>query len=604
MSSARTRAAAALLADGRVLVAGGEDANGPLATAELYDGGTQVFSPAAPMGVARARAAAVALSDGRVLVTGGLATGGEATSAAEIYDPGTESWSAPADMGEARSGHTASLLTDGRVLIVGGEGTLGVSSTLEIFDPATGAFAPAGGLSSPRTTHAAALLADGRVLIAGGSDGFSALSSTDIFDPATGLASPGPALSTPRAGASATTLLDSKVLIAGGSDGTSELASAEVYVPAIDAFSATTGGLATARQGHLAFLLPFNNQVLIVGGTSGGAATVSAELFAPWNDRFRATGVLSEARAGAAGSPLKLEGRLLVAGGSGLSSAELYGFATVKTDKADYTVGETVTITGAGWEPGETVALLLTEVPKTHDDRTLTATADAAGNIFNNAFVPEEHDVGVQFYLTATGAASQAQTTFRDAPPVRECETDADCPDDGNPCTDDLCNPAGNCRHDAAKKGTPCDDSNPCTVDDKCDSKECIPGTARNCDDGFSCTTDSCDSARGGCVNTPVNSACVDGVDACTTVTCDPSAAGHDDAGCVHTAKSCDDANACTDDSCMNGECVNLPNNGNCDDHNICTLDICSPVTGGCVHTPDPGAPILVCKPKKKGGGL
>jgi hypothetical protein len=81
-----------------------------------------------------------------------------------------------------------------------------------------------------------------------------------------------------------------------------------------------------------------------------------------------------------------------VAGGSGLSSAELYGFATVRTDKADYTVGETVTITGSGWEPGETVALLLQEVPKTHDDRTLQATADAAGNILNSDFQPEEHD--------------------------------------------------------------------------------------------------------------------------------------------------------------------------------------------------------------------
>src|SRR2546426_302011 len=104
MSSTRTAAAAALLADGRVLVVGGEDADGPLATAELYDGGTQAFSRAAPMGVARAHAAAVALSDGRVLLTGGLAAGGGATSAAEIYDPGTDSWSAVGDMGEARPG--------------------------------------------------------------------------------------------------------------------------------------------------------------------------------------------------------------------------------------------------------------------------------------------------------------------------------------------------------------------------------------------------------------------------------------------------------------------------------------------------------------------
>src|SRR5207245_4528769 len=192
--------------------------------------------------------------------------------------------------------------------------------------------------------------------------------------------------SNPRAGASATTLLNGKVLVAGGSDGSSDLASAEIYDSALDSFAATTAGLATARQGHLSFLLPYNNQVLIVGGTSGGAPTASAELFAPWNDAFSDTGALSEARAGAAGSPLKLEGRLLGAGGSGLSSAELYGFPTVKTDKADYAAGETVTTTGSGWQPNEPVSLLLTEDPKTHDDRTLHATADAAGNIFNNEF--------------------------------------------------------------------------------------------------------------------------------------------------------------------------------------------------------------------------
>ena len=33
--------------------------------------------------------------------------------------------------------------------------------------------------------------------------------------------------------------------------------------------------------------------------------------------------------------------------------------ATVATDKADYAPGENVVITGSGWEPGETVVLVL-----------------------------------------------------------------------------------------------------------------------------------------------------------------------------------------------------------------------------------------------------
>src|SRR3989441_184909 len=90
--------------------------------------------------------------------------------------------------------------------------------------------------------------------------------------------------------------------------------------------------------------------------------------------------------------------------------------ASVKTDKPDYSPGETVTFTGSGWEPGEVVTLLLHEDTTLHDDRTLTATADPLGNISNNEFKPEPHDVGVTFYVTASGQASglAAQTRFTD----------------------------------------------------------------------------------------------------------------------------------------------------------------------------------------------
>lgn len=57
--------------------------------------------------------------------------------------------------------------------------------------------------------------------------------------------------------------------------------------------------------------------------------------------------------------------------------------ATVMTDKSDYIPGETVLITGSGWEPGETVALELVEEPLIHPAETLYAIADAEGNITN-----------------------------------------------------------------------------------------------------------------------------------------------------------------------------------------------------------------------------
>src|SRR2546422_7979209 len=90
--------------------------------------------------------------------------------------------------------------------------------------------------------------------------------------------------------------------------------------------------------------------------------------------------------------------------------------ASLKTDKADYSPGDPVTFTGSGWKPGEGVSLLLHEDTTIHADRTLTATADESGNIFNNEFSPEPHDVGVTFYVLASGQASRlvAQARFTD----------------------------------------------------------------------------------------------------------------------------------------------------------------------------------------------
>src|SRR5262249_50358844 len=101
--------------------------------------------------------------------------------------------------------------------------------------------------------------------------------------------------------------------------------------------------------------------------------------------------------------------------GTSQKSAELFGFATIRTDQADYSPGTTVTITGSGWQPFESVALVLLEYPLLDTHPLHDATADANGNIVNTEFSPDAHDVDVRFYLTAYGTASQAQTTFTDA---------------------------------------------------------------------------------------------------------------------------------------------------------------------------------------------
>ncbi len=373
---------------------------------------TGTWQSGSEMSEARTGAAAVTLDDGRVLVFGGTTSSGGATNAVQVFSDG--SWS---DLGavmlDARSGHSATLLKDGRILLAGGENSSGPLSSLEIYDPSSNSFASAASLSGARKSHGAARLPDGRVLMIGGSDGAdpsSALASSEIYDPESASVSAGPSLGAPRTGLSVTRLLDGKILIAGGNNGEADLASTLIYNPADGSLSAGTS-LSVPRTGHSAILLPYNNSVLI----SGGSGLASAELYVPWTSSVSATGSMSAARSGAAGSGTAWDGVVVVAGGSGSASSELYGFATVKTDADDYAPGTIVFITGSGWQPGETVTLVLHEIADFHGDLTLTAVADAFGNIANSEYAPEEHDIGVRFYLTAVGASSQAQTTFTDA---------------------------------------------------------------------------------------------------------------------------------------------------------------------------------------------
>src|ERR1041384_1786708 len=84
MAQARSGSSAVLLQDGSVLIAGGSNADGPVASAEIFASGS--FSTTGSMLLARSNAAAVALRDGRVLITGGSTASGP-TSETEIYNP-------------------------------------------------------------------------------------------------------------------------------------------------------------------------------------------------------------------------------------------------------------------------------------------------------------------------------------------------------------------------------------------------------------------------------------------------------------------------------------------------------------------------------------
>jgi hypothetical protein len=246
MKERRENHCAALLADGRVLIAGGDDTGffeHALATAEIYDPRTGSFAPTGRMEIVRELARATVLDPaivkgalaGDVLVSGGLVAGarlaGDSSATAELFDPRAGRFiQVGSRMSSPRIRHSSVLLNSGplagQVLIAGGiqlrgDGTArGVrqtsQTTADIFDPSgggSGDFRPTGELNEARGGHAFALLSggpnSGEVLVAGGEncDGKSpsfcyvAGSSQDqsarnpgvaaeLFDPTTGAWTP------------------------------------------------------------------------------------------------------------------------------------------------------------------------------------------------------------------------------------------------------------------------------------------------------------------------------------------------------------------------------------------------------------------------------
>jgi hypothetical protein len=110
-----------------------------------------------------------------------------------------------------------------------------------------------------------------------------------------------------------TRLLDGHVLVAGGNDAASKLSTDARSTGAF----ALTVSLNTPRSGHVAILLPHNNEVLIAGGTSNGNALASVERFLHWYEAFLPdANTMATPRSGGVSVPTSRYGVVLVAGGA------------------------------------------------------------------------------------------------------------------------------------------------------------------------------------------------------------------------------------------------------------------------------------------------
>jgi hypothetical protein len=153
------------------------------------------------------------------------------------------------------------------------------------------------------------------------------------------------------------------------------------------------------------------------------------------------------------------------------------------------------------------------------------------------------------------------------APPAPDAAVDPcvaappDCTALDGPCTIGVCEAGtGACVPRDRPDDTPCDDAEPCTAGDYCETGVCVPGGPTDCSAaGASCRV----------------GACVPGV------------------GCVGEARPdgdpCDDADPCTTgEVCGAGECgggAGLDCRGL---EGACAEAICDPAAGGCVRVPHP----------------
>ena len=227
-----------LLADGRVLIAGGVDPGDDDSgwgvdispEVEVFNPTTRTWATSAAMPQTGEGQALVLLQDGRVLAVH-RDFSKDGLRGALLYDPRTDSWVFTGERAGIGDFPKAVTLEDGRVQVTTTAAyKRGEPAWSRLYEPASDSWEKDdawGGLITrvldcPRTNHSVTLLPEGRVLVSGGGDFFDGdvsddrRGTTEILDPETGEWTWGPLLQELCSNHTATLLSDGRVLLTGG----------------------------------------------------------------------------------------------------------------------------------------------------------------------------------------------------------------------------------------------------------------------------------------------------------------------------------------------------------------------------------------------------
>jgi hypothetical protein len=412
---ARRGHTATALTDGRVLIVGGENEDGPVRRAEILDPSSQAIKNGPNSVIARTHHTATSLPDGRIVLIGGSGSHGPLDST-EIYDPARNRFSVGPQLVRARAGHTATLLGDGRVLVTGGRS----DNSAEIVDPDGAASSLLDAvMTTSRSFHSATLMKDGNVLIAGGiSPDKKGLETAEIFDTRLRTSS---LVSNPmyirRVRPLMRSLPDGKVQVIGGdADGTMELYDLE-----------SRGFGAVAHLVPTADLIPFGAML----NSQTRSAYVDAVDYRTAKFKHPYPASLAQSmtesnelldRADYASAEIPEQSLAVIAGGVSrdgqyLSSLEILRSspAFITTGRSYYSPGSQPIVTGSGWQPNETVTIVRQDARPDRRRVTLEATADQQGNLQLSNLPAASQTDSVNYTITAIGNSSGyvAQTVYR-----------------------------------------------------------------------------------------------------------------------------------------------------------------------------------------------